>query len=60
VGLLIACVFVFGFALIVPFLSGTSGIMGLVIIGIALYEAWKITRSVPPVIRGPFQVGDGG
>lgn len=42
-------------ALVSPFLAGTSGLMGLVIIAIALYEAWKINRRVP--ISGPFRLG---
>jgi hypothetical protein len=37
-----------------PFLGGTSNLLGLVIIGIALYEAWKLNRPVP--ITGPFRV----
>jgi hypothetical protein len=43
---------VFGLAFASPFLAGASNIMGLIIIGIALYEAWKLTRRVP--ITGPF------
>jgi hypothetical protein len=37
-----------------PFSGGMSNIMGLVIIGIALYEAWKLNRPLP--ITGPFRV----
>jgi hypothetical protein len=48
-------VMVFGFALAAPFLAGVSNFMGLIIIGIALYEAWKINRKVP--ISGPFRIG---
>jgi hypothetical protein len=36
-----------------PFLDGN--LIGILIIGFALYEAWKINRRVP--IRGPFQIG---
>jgi hypothetical protein len=46
---------VFGLALAAPFLGGTSNIMGILIIGIGLYEAWKINRRVP--LSGPFRFG---
>jgi hypothetical protein len=39
-----------------PFLAGWSNIIGIVIIGFALYEAWKISRVIPVVINGPFQL----
>jgi len=44
-------------ALQVPFLRGTDGIMGLVIIGIALYEAWKVNKEPPLTVTGPLAVG---
>jgi hypothetical protein len=37
----------------IPFLGGFSNIIGLVIIGIGLYEAWKVNRRVPLDITGP-------
>lgn len=45
---------IFRAALIAPFTSGLSDIMGLIILGIALYEAWKLNR--PLTITGPFRV----
>ena len=51
----VAWAFVFAIAFASPFLAGTSGIMGLIIIGIALYEAWKLNRRVP--VNGPFRFG---
>ncbi len=42
------------FVLALPFLQGASNIIGLLIIGFALYEAWKINRRVEVVINGPF------
>ena len=39
-----------------PFLGGMSNIMGLFIIGIGLYEAWKLTRAVPLQVLGPFAI----
>jgi hypothetical protein len=56
-GFLAACAFIVAIALASPFLGGFENIIGIVIIGIGLYEAWKITRYTPPVIHGPFEVG---
>jgi len=53
--LAVAVVLVFAIAFAAPFLVGASNIMGLFIIGIALYEAWKINRRVP--LQGPFRIG---
>jgi hypothetical protein len=53
-GLLLFFAMVFALAFAAPFLAGFSNVMGIVIIGIALYEAWKINRHVP--ISGPFRL----
>ena len=45
----------FGLAFAAPFFGGTQNIMGIVIIGIALYEAWKINRRM--TLAGPYLVG---
>ena len=45
---------VWGFALAAPFMAGAANIMGLIIIGIGLYEAWKFNRRV--VSSGPFRL----
>src|SRR5579871_1529671 len=44
-----------GLAFQQPFAGGSSNIMGLIIIGIGLYEAWKINRRIP--LAGPFRIG---
>jgi hypothetical protein len=54
--LVLALGLLWGIALAAPFLSGLSNILGLVIIGIGLYEAWKINRLVP--LSGPFQMAN--
>lgn len=36
-----------------PFLAGLQNIIGLLIIGFGLYEAWKINRRTPLAISGP-------
>jgi len=46
---------VLAIALASPFLAGIDGIIGLIIVGIALYEAWKLNRRVP--VNGPFRFG---
>jgi hypothetical protein len=45
-----------GLAFISPFLNVTEDIMGLVVIGIALYQAWTLTRGLPVPVLGPFSV----
>ena len=39
-----------------PFLAGIQNIIGLVIIGIGLYEAWKLNKRVSIEITGPHPV----
>jgi hypothetical protein len=52
-GLLLAIVLLFALACAAPFLAGAQNLMGLIIIGIGLYEAWKINKRVPLTITGP-------
>jgi hypothetical protein len=40
-----------------PFLAGLENVLGLVIIGFALYQAWKMNRRVPLAFSGPYTVG---
>src|SRR6266496_776104 len=53
----LAFLVVFGIALAMPFLAGAGNFMGWIIIGIALYEAWKLNRRLP--ITGPLRFGGG-
>ena len=55
-GFLWAWTLLLGIALASPFLQGTENIIGLFIIGIGLYEAWKFTRPVTVQVLGPFSV----
>ncbi|HKO47204.1 MAG TPA: hypothetical protein VJV79_05750 [Polyangiaceae bacterium] len=48
------CALLLGVALASPFLQGTENLIGLFIIGIGLYEAWKFTRPVAVQVLGPF------
>ena len=53
---LLALVLLFAFMCATPFLAGVSNIMGLVIIAIGLYEAWKLNRRRELVISGPHMI----
>ncbi len=46
--------------LALPFLAGFQNIIGLLIIGIALFEAWKVNRRVTIDVTGPFTREVGG
>jgi len=37
-----------------PFLDLKDHVIGLVILGIGLYQAWKLTRALPVIVLGPF------
>jgi hypothetical protein len=56
VQLLIAVGLLLAFAMAAPFLGGFENIIGILIIGFALWEAWKINRRVPMQIEGPFRL----
>jgi hypothetical protein len=58
-GLLLAVVLLFALALAAPFLAGFQNIVGLIIIAIGLYEAWKMNKRVAIVVNGPYRVGAG-
>jgi hypothetical protein len=42
-----------------PFLAGFENVLGILIIGFALYQAWQMNRPVPMTINGPYAVGRG-
>jgi hypothetical protein len=39
-----------------PFLAGFQNVIGIIIIGIGLYEAWKLNRRTPFDVTGPHPV----
>jgi hypothetical protein len=53
-GLLVGSVIL---ALALPFLAGFENILGLLILGFGLFQAWKLNKRVPFEASGPFQVG---
>jgi hypothetical protein len=44
-------------AALIPILAGFSNIIGLLIIGIAVFEAWKLNRKATLDVSGPYRVG---
>jgi len=44
----------------VPIIIGTNNIIGLVIIGFALLQAWRLNKKLQLPISGPFQVSGSG
>jgi hypothetical protein len=47
------------FAAIIPILAGFSNIIGLIIIGVALFEAWKQNKRGELTISGPYRLATG-
>lgn len=55
-GLMLVAVVAVVFA--APFLMGFENIIGIIIIAIGLYEAWKINRKADRTVTGPFRIED--
>lgn len=55
--MVLAFAVLFALAAAAPFLAGMSNIVGLLIIGFALYQAWKMNKKVTIALTGPYQVG---
>ena len=55
-GFLLALGAVFLLAAAAPFLGGASNIVGLLIIGFGLWNAWKVNRRFDVPINGPYSV----
>jgi Zn-dependent protease len=47
----------FEIALVIPYLTSRPNFVGVIVIGIALYEAWKLNRRPP--LSGPFRLSGG-
>ena len=59
VALILLSLFAFAFAFVMPVLAGFSNIIGLLIIGFALWEAWKINKRVVVNFTGPYALAGG-
>lgn len=59
-GIIVVALFTFVFALTIPVLTGMENPIGLLIVGFALWEAWKFSahRAIP--ITGPYQIRSQG
>jgi hypothetical protein len=55
-----AIILLLGVLYALPFLAGIENIIGILIIGFALYEAWKLNRRVELTVTGPHQVAATG
>jgi hypothetical protein len=53
----VALVFLLALACAAPFLAGFENIIGLIILGIGLFEAWKLTKRTELTVTGPHAVG---
>jgi hypothetical protein len=56
VGFAVALVLFLGFVYAMPFLAGIQNVLGILIIGFALFEAWKLNRRTELSVSGPHQV----
>jgi len=59
-GVVIGLVVLFAFAFATPVLLGFQNIIGMLIIAIALYEAWKMNKRAELAVTGPYRVAAGG
>ncbi len=60
VGMVTMLMILMGFLYALPIIQGTQAPIGLLIVGFALWEAWKINKKTPIVFTGPHRVGDEG
>jgi len=54
-GNVLTLILIFALACAAPFLGGFQNILGILIIAIALYEAWKLNKGGQLNITGPFE-----
>ena len=59
-GRVFAVILLLGVLYALPFLAGIENIIGILIIGFALYEAWKLNRRVELTVTGPHRVAATG
>ena len=53
--MIVGVAILFAYTLVLPFMQGLSSIIGLFIIFIGLFEAWKLNKRVPIVVEGPLE-----
>jgi hypothetical protein len=57
--LVLGIVFLLGLLYATPFLAGLENAIGILIIGFALYEAWKLNKKAELRVTGPYQMEAG-
>ena len=55
-GFVVGAVILLGVLYATPFLAGVENLLGLLIIGFALYQAWKMNRRAQLKVSGPYRV----
>jgi hypothetical protein len=55
---LLGCLMLLGFAAAIPFLAGAKNVIGIVIIAIGVWQAWKLNRAPALDITGPYEIRD--
>jgi hypothetical protein len=55
---LLGCLMLLGIAAVIPFFGGVQNILGIVIIAIGVWQAWKINQRPSLAIAGPFEIRD--
>ena len=58
-GLGLGLLIIFAIAFVAPFLAGVQNFMGWLIIGFALFQAWKMNQRSSAVVTGPFRITGG-
>lgn len=54
----LGCLMLLGIAAVIPFFGGVKNILGIVIIAIGVWQAWKINQRPDLTIAGPFEIRD--
>lgn len=55
-GAVVAFAVLLAFLCTLPFLAGIENILGILILGFGLFEAWKLNRRVQVVVTGPHEI----
>ncbi len=57
--LVLGLAMLFAFAAAAPVLAGVENVVGLLIIGFALHQAWTLNKRTDHIIQGPFPISEG-
>jgi hypothetical protein len=56
-GCVLAVIVLLGLALASPVLMAKESVISVVILGFALWEAWKFNRGITENLKGPYRIG---